>query len=46
MLLNPQDSTELSKTLFNKTVLKELLANQDYQSAKELNCMQLKINYI
>jgi hypothetical protein len=26
--------------------IKELLTNQDYQDVKELNCIQLKINYI
>jgi hypothetical protein len=30
----------------DKTPLKELLTNQDYKDVKELNCMQLKINYI
>ena len=36
----------LSISLFDKTPLKELLTNQDYQDVKELNCIQLKINYI
>jgi hypothetical protein len=36
----------LSISLFDKTPLKELLTNQDYQDIKELNCIQLKINYI
>jgi FOG: Transposase and inactivated derivatives len=36
----------LSISLLDKTPLKELLTNQDYKDVKELNCMQLKINYI
>lgn len=36
----------LSISLLDKTPLKELLTNQDYQDVKELNCIQLKINYI
>ena len=36
----------LSISLFDKTPIKELLTNQDYQDVKELNCIQLKINYI
>jgi IS4 transposase len=36
----------LSISLLDKTHLKELLTNQDYKDVKELNCMQLKINYI
>lgn len=36
----------LSISLFDKTPLKELLTNQDYQDVKELDCIQLKINYI
>jgi len=36
----------LSISLFDKAPLKELLTNQDYQDVKELNCIQLKINYI
>jgi len=36
----------LSISLFDKTPIKELLTNQDYQNVKELDCIQLKINYI
>jgi hypothetical protein len=36
----------LSISLFDKTPIKELLTNQDYQDVKELNCIQLKISYI
>ena len=36
----------LSISLLDKTPLKELLTNQDYKDVKELNCIQLKINYI
>jgi len=36
----------LSISLFDKTPIKELLTNLDYQDVKELNCIQLKINYI
>jgi len=35
----------LSISLLTNTS-KELLTNQDYQDVKELNCIQLKINYI
>jgi len=30
----------------DKAPLNELLTNQDYQDDKELNCIQLRINYI
>jgi hypothetical protein len=36
----------LSISHLDKTPLKELLTNQDYKDVKELNCIQLKINYI
>lgn len=36
----------LSISLLDKTPLKELLTNQDYQDVKELDYIQLKINYI
>jgi hypothetical protein len=36
----------MKQTHSYKTPLKELPTNQDYQDAKELNYMQLKINYI
>jgi FOG: Transposase and inactivated derivatives len=36
----------LSISLLDKTPIKELLTNQDYKDVKELNCIQLKINYI
>ena len=36
----------LEISCFEKAPLKDLLTNQDHQDAKELNCIQLKINYI
>jgi len=36
----------LSISLFDKTPIKELLTNKYYQDVKELDCIQLKINYI
>jgi hypothetical protein len=36
----------LSISLLDKTPLKELLTNQNYKDVKELDCIQLKINYI
>jgi len=36
----------LSISLFDKTPIKELLTNHDYQDVKELNCIQMKINYV
>ena len=32
-------------SLLDKTPLNELLTNHDYKDVKELNCIQLKINY-
>jgi len=36
----------LSISLLDKTPIKELLTNRDYKDVKELNYIQLKINYI
>ncbi|MFZ0472012.1 MAG: IS4 family transposase [Bacteroidales bacterium] len=36
----------LNISLLDKTPIKELLTNQDYKDVKELDCIQLKINYI
>ena len=36
----------LNISLFDKTPIKELLTNQDYQDVKDLDYIQLKINYI
>jgi hypothetical protein len=36
----------LSISLLDKTTLRELLTNRNYKDVKELNYIQLKINYI